>query len=258
MNDKEYLIRKFDEKREEYAYKPKNYENRVICFLDILGFSKTVNISSNNDKTLRSILRAIEYFYIYKYNKEVMRETLPSSLQISQFSDSIVISYLIDDNIIFSDFIREIKYSFIYTLVREGMLVRGSITYGKLIHDNSLLVGPALIEAYNLEVNIAKYPRIIVTNKLLDSILSNTNNLYDKEYEEKFFQEHIKKDNDNIFFIDIFNSMLHIVDDEFLFYLQDLYKIILEGLKSENKNIKSKYLWMREKYNSMDENEKIP
>lgn len=52
----------------------------------------------------------------------------------------------------------------------EINLIRGAITKGNLIVDESLntLLGPAVNEAYLLESQIAIYPRIIISNKIVD------------------------------------------------------------------------------------------
>ena len=44
----------------------------------------------------------------------------------------------------------------------QGHYTRGAVVVGKLYHFGGTVLGPALIEAYNLE-KVAKYPRVIVT-----------------------------------------------------------------------------------------------
>jgi hypothetical protein len=47
-------------------------------------------------------------------------------------------------------------------LLRSGYFPRGGITKGSLYHDHSMVFGPALIAAYRLETEVAKYPRILI------------------------------------------------------------------------------------------------
>jgi len=50
-------------------------------------------------------------------------------------------------------------------LLAAGYFVRGAITKGRLYHDNTIVFGEALIAAYDLEQNIVRYPRIMVTSE---------------------------------------------------------------------------------------------
>src|SRR5262249_8589289 len=49
------------------------------------------------------------------------------------------------------------------TLLAKGLLIRGGIAKGPLYHDDSIVFGPALIEAYQLETGVAKFPRVILS-----------------------------------------------------------------------------------------------
>jgi hypothetical protein len=44
----------------------------------------------------------------------------------------------------------------------SGLLIRGAITIGDIVHDDSIVFGPALNRAYELESQQAIYPRIIL------------------------------------------------------------------------------------------------
>jgi hypothetical protein len=43
------------------------------------------------------------------------------------------------------------------------MRIRGATSKGKLHHDQSVIFGPALLDAYGIETSIAKYPRIVLS-----------------------------------------------------------------------------------------------
>ena len=90
--------------------------------------------------------------------------------QISHFSDSLVISvrYCEDGE---DHLLRSLGWAVNFLLSR-GFLLRGAISCGQLTHKDSMIYGPALIEAYNLEKQ-AKWPRIILDNKLAESIGQN-------------------------------------------------------------------------------------
>ncbi len=46
-------------------------------------------------------------------------------------------------------------------LLDLGVLVGGGVSFGPLYHDASVVFGPALVEAYHLESDCAKFPRVI-------------------------------------------------------------------------------------------------
>jgi hypothetical protein len=52
-------------------------------------------------------------------------------------------------------------------LLQVDILVRGGIAIGKLHHDDAVVFGPALIEAYQLERTCAKYPRVLLSDRAL-------------------------------------------------------------------------------------------
>ena len=50
--------------------------------------------------------------------------------------------------------------------LEEGMLTRGGVVLGLAHHSGSVVFGPAVIEAYRLESEVAKYPRILVADEV--------------------------------------------------------------------------------------------
>lgn len=53
-----------------------------------------------------------------------------------------------------------------YSALSMGLLIRGGATVGPLHHSKNVVLGDALIEAYELESSVAIYPRIAVSRKL--------------------------------------------------------------------------------------------
>ena len=55
-------------------------------------------------------------------------------------------------------------------LFHRNVFLRGGITIGKMIHSGSVGLGPALTRAYDLESQIANYPRIVIDPDAADVI----------------------------------------------------------------------------------------
>ncbi|RFB12719.1 hypothetical protein DZB84_18385 [Bacillus sp. HNG] len=114
--------------------------------------------------------------------------------KVTIFSDSIIISYPIDRMYALLFEIQHVAQ----VLSTCGYMVRGGITFGKLYHSESIVVGPAMIEAYDLESSEADTPRIILNKEYLNKA-SEYNDQY-KLYVD--FMKSIKLDEDGYNFID--------------------------------------------------------
>ena len=79
------------------------------------------------------------------------------SQRITQFSDCIVVSYRVDEESAVFWLLTEIAFCVI-DLVERGFLLRGALTVGDMLHTAKHVVGPAMVEAYELESKVAKFP----------------------------------------------------------------------------------------------------
>ena len=53
------------------------------------------------------------------------------------------------------------------------LLIRGGAAIGPLHHENGVVIGKAMVEAYRLESELANYPRIVISPELCAEIKSN-------------------------------------------------------------------------------------
>ena len=151
-----------------------NYDNRIVLFLDILGFSsiidKTIDKSEDNKEAIEILYQNLDEIRIFlnqRLNQKDIFQDRNFSLKVTQFSDSVIISFINDDNGTLLNLIRTIQ-ELIIKFVNNGILCRGAISYGKLIHDDKIIFGPALNDAYETETKAALYPRIILDKSLID------------------------------------------------------------------------------------------
>lgn len=238
-----------------------NYENRIVLFLDILGFKsiieKTIDKNQDNEEgieTLYNNLTGIKEFLTSRLKQKDVFQNRNLSLKVTQFSDSIIISFINDDNSTLLNLIRTIQ-ELILKLVNNGILCRGAISYGKLIHDNRLIFGPALNDAYETETKAALYPRIILDKSLIEiGKQSKQPSLFQESINnEEIILGYLSQDSDDKYYIDYFpkdiGNYKYVTDIQV--YLANLRQIIINGSRFTKPDLKVKYGWMKNKYNNL-------
>lgn len=89
-----------------------------------------------------------------------------------------------------------------FNFAKEGIFVRGAIALSDLFMNDNVVLGSALIDAYNLESKEAVYPRIIISKKVNDAIENHLsyysnrldspqNNLYLKDIDGHIFVNYL-------------------------------------------------------------------
>lgn len=229
----------------------KKYEKRIVLYLDILGFSNSVEQSENDSDLMQDIYKALKNIYNEKDNNyRGPLKGVDVGRQISVFSDNIVMSEPFSERGSFFYFVYA-AYWAINEILNDGFLVRGAITIGELYHDQEVVFGPALNKAYNLESQLAIFPRVIIAQEDFDLGLQNA--LYNDINEERaYLSPVLEKDVDGFWFVKFFTKK-HDFDDRDV-YINLLFKlksIIEKGLNNKNLRIRAKYEWLKEKYNAL-------
>ncbi len=237
------------------------YENRIVLFLDILGFKSLINKTFVEKVDLEESIGLL-YNYLDDIRNFVKTELegkgKRKTTQITQFSDSIIISFLENDEGMVFHLLRTIQM-LIMRVANNGIICRGAISYGKLVHNQNIIFGPALNDAYKTESTAAIYPRVILDSSIIE-IGEKYNNQSSLIEESSLFNKDIKKllnkDSDDKYYIDYFpEEILSIVKYGRLGgvkeYLTNLRTIIENGLKMTQPDIQVKYSWMKNKYNNL-------
>lgn len=246
--------------------KPLRYEERFCLFLDILGFKKKVEKSVQSAASMASIAghsSVGEIFFSLKKIAESLKYRAavvgsdggmsPSSRLVTQFSDSVVVSYLVTEVGGLADILYDVL-NLQVKLIQFGVLVRGAITKGLLHHDPDFVFGPALNEAVELE-KLAMYPRVIVDGALLASEgISPSIAETAVASSSRTVETLLAQDLDGMFYVDYFSVHPDDFSDdwsELCEYLISLHEIV-KGLASERRpSIRLKHSWMRQKFNSV-------
>jgi len=217
-----------------------DYEDRLIIYIDILGFSDFVNYTSQTKintsekiKKIDKLLSMIKNFFSDEH--EVLR--LSKTRQATSFSDLIVISISLEDIDYMDSEIYDVFYLLLNATIR-GFLLRGAIAYGKIIHTKDVIFGPGLIDVYNKERTIAKYPRIIID----DVVVADLKDLPQKSKNAKNCDHIISRDIDGIYYIDFLKSVRDEADNfrEYTIFLSSFCDILLGMI--DNPSLSEKYL----------------
>lgn len=243
---------------------PVAYEDRLCLFIDILGFKHHVEESEKaidkDAKTsyrpftvarLHSALSVIDRAMTFEIDGISNRNK--TTKKVTQFSDSVVASYRMDEKSALFDMLYDI-YLLQVELIGRGIFIRGAITIGKLYHDDKLVFGPALVEAAELE-KLAMYPRVILSQDVIDQGKSKHATHHSSKDEEKSIMSLLKQDLDGMFFIDYFGISPGEFDEEWdgLFqHLTELRELIKQlSYSTRNPSIKLKHSWLRQKFNEI-------
>jgi hypothetical protein len=170
------------------------YEDRIVAFIDILGFRSIVQKSSKHhnseryhipqyreeglDKAIFEVLDTKQYAWEAAFYNELKLEAKSApqlNLKITSFSDCIALSCPPN----------EVDFCYLVFCInfiarhmhQNGFMLRGGICEGELHHsetevDNQnkkiagRIFGPAFIQAYDLECKKATHSRIILSNML--------------------------------------------------------------------------------------------
>ena len=238
---------------------PIAYEERLCLFLDILAFKSHIDESAkeelkrnSNSMTvtkLYSTLDAINNAMTFKIEGLEHKNTKV----VSQFSDSIVVSYKLGEESALFDMLFDI-YLLQISLIQRGILVRGAITAGQLIHDERLVFGPALNEAVELE-KLSMYPRVILSQEIIDLGKKYHGSQHTSKHEEVSIKSLLNQDLDGMFYVDYFAVEPSEFDEEWYglhTHLTELRELIKRMSQlTRNPSIKIKHSWMRQKYNDI-------
>lgn len=252
---------------------PLTYELRLIAFIDILGFKEIVKQSETEPSKIELIYSILEYLKDWEKTekwdlkfieieesaqyKGVNNFDLRGKTNTTSFSDSIVVSVKVDQNVNEMASTLIVNLAYIGTvLLEKGILFRGGLTIGNIIHiDNGTVFGQGLIDAFMLETRSAKYPRIVLSDKLLKELnypLETKGNRYPYHQYLDRFDDGCVGFHQLIYYQVIENSS-EMTREILTESLNKVRNVIVSGLDSsfEKPEVFEKYKWLKEQYNKL-------
>jgi hypothetical protein len=136
---------------------PAAYERKFVAFYDVLGWRRKIADAGDNPEMIQALKAAVTGWSFLR-NIDVQNRGFKT--RITTFSDNVVISEPVEGPN-FQLFLFRLGCMQLIASW-SGILIRGAITVGDIVHDDSIVFGPALNRAYELESQQAIYPRIIL------------------------------------------------------------------------------------------------
>ncbi len=192
-----------------------NIEQRIVCFIDILGFGNYIEkFNYSNDITIvlemkKSFEDAIKTLKDRNNNPGGILD----SLEHKTFSDNVLISipYQDSDNSFITRFNLIAMYarSFQFSMMQKGFFTRGGLSMGSYYSDDNIVFSRALVNAYRLESRTAIYPRIVIDN----AIIKRIHNSDPSKIKKLEIDNYIIFDWENIAFLNSYNFIDAVVDN---------------------------------------------
>ncbi|MBV7546566.1 hypothetical protein KW849_09715 [Pseudomonas sp. PDM26] len=182
-----------------------------VCFLDILGFSQDIlsnwNAAESNplDKLL-AIKSALPVLHDDEIEAGLNQSVRSYVCRVNTVSDSITIAFGLENKLIIGDMVLGLEALLANvrevwrTAIELGYTLRGAIDFGDIYWDRNELVGPAFINAYRLESEIARVSRVVVSSKL-NKLLSDLASRYSSSITEHLIAN-FRKDVDGYIVLD--------------------------------------------------------
>jgi hypothetical protein len=214
------------------------YQNRIVAFLDILGFrQKVFQDTPVAIKTIKQIDEDISHVI------EIIKSEGPTTVSIKLFSDCFCISC---DASELSLLIRELSFLQLF-LSSHNIFVKGAISQGRHFENEHIIFSEGLVNAYELQIK-DRFPRIKTDAIIAERMTHETCPHYGDE-----LVEYLIVAPDGIRFLDYLQALTWegvdaVKDDLF----KDHKKAIIEEVERNRENYKviEKYKWLIEYHNT--------
>ena len=249
------------------------YERRIVAFIDILGFKEIVKQSEQDTTKIELLYSVLDFLKDWETSdkwdlkfveieedaqkKGVDYFEIRGKTNTTSFSDSIVVSVKVGENVNEMTSTLVVNLAYIGAiLIEKGILFRGGLTIGNILHnDNGTVFGQALIDAYHLETKSAKYPRIVLSDKLIRElnypIETKRNRFPYHQYIDRFEDGCIGFH--QMIYYQVIESWTEMTSEKMIDSLAKVRKTIINGLDNsfENPDVFEKYKWLKEQYNKL-------
>lgn len=154
-------------------------DNRIVAFIDILGFKKMINNYDENQKSstllqdLNTTLKEVIDSTVKIWNSNESNYDFVG-FEYKIFSDNICLSVpFFDSKIDFElnlGIVLNIVKNFQFQMLSKNYLIRGGISIGSYYSNDHMIFSGGLVDAYTLESKHAIYPRVLIDEKIISKL----------------------------------------------------------------------------------------
>lgn len=237
------------------SHLPSYYCERYVLFLDILGFKEIVkeieDDEANGAGKLNIIKRLLQEIKLEGQISNDTSKMAADEARYTLFSDCLVVSTKAHDGGLKSMLARASGLPMRW--MKKGIFFRGAIAKGLLWHDEIHLIGSGLNRAYEMESRLARYPRVLVD----DEVIEDTQNLDGTL--KSWVENTCLRDVDGLYCLTPFDPYqasgrdaqgVHFAED----HLQAVHQHIQNAYdQAEDREIKAKYYWLGRQFNEVQD-----
>ena len=235
------------------------YSDSFVAFLDILGFKEYV--MKNSYKYVDDLCKDILCFsnLLLKSPSKYFTKEMLDTVTVNIISDSIVISVPKSTRRSLEILLLTVNTIVINILREYHLLCRGGIYEGYYHSEENIAFGPALVQAYLLQENIAVNPRIIMPRHVYDvycvtchdkAMIEDLYDLIQIEADEEFFIADYIGFSLRRYAYDVVNGVIPQIYAKSLFW--SIKNLVEDELAcNTNKRVRDKYIYFRNYYNRM-------
>jgi len=212
---------------------------RLVCFIDILGFADLINQASKKDQNaIKRIDSALRTIQTLGDRIEAHKGSRPA---VHIFSDSVIISAAAEDHAVSA--LCKALAELTWDLLKAGVFIRGGLAVGKVSSDKTRPWGPAIVTAYRMESTVATVPRVVAHRSFLELLGENG---------VKSLEPLLRRDTeDGVYFIDTISYQIQEFQKDNTTILQEDLETIRDHLNVEhnkaidNPGVYKKIDWLR-------------
>ncbi len=221
-----------------------------VCLIDLLGqkgelkalknafnrqaADEVIARSQQSLGTIRNLERRFNQYLMEAIEPSPQDNSLPPvPVIVERFSDLLVVysKALADDNetIYLDPLLRMIDAcgSMMMLSLASGVPFRGGITagVGMVVSDSHEFYGPALYEAHEIENEVAQWPRVVVSEEVLEAVAMAESRSQEGKQQAEVFKKRICQDVDGRWIVDFLNPQFHAypnkIDTDVATFLRD-------------------------------------